>query len=145
MTSNTDLVAIWRAIEQAGSINAYVNAQLKEHGFLVARSATDNMSKRELTAYKAELKKEAAEKRRLKKAAWQSYKQQHIVHLGESIYWNDNNDCAKCDVENAEVRIAENGLPPLAGAKQLAEAVQISISDLRLLAYHRDVAKKLNY
>ena len=37
----TNLDTLWRQIEQAGSIDAYVDGQLREHGFLVERRATD--------------------------------------------------------------------------------------------------------
>ena len=48
----TNLETLWRSIEQAGSIDAYVAEQLREHGFMVERSATDNMSARELRLIK---------------------------------------------------------------------------------------------
>ena len=53
-----DLETMCRGIEQAGSVDAYVDSQLRERGFLVERRATDNMSKRELARYKKELKEE---------------------------------------------------------------------------------------
>ena len=141
----TDLAAICRGIEQAGTIEAYVQSELREHGFLVERRATDEMSKRELARYKKQLKEEAAEKRRLKAEAWQAYKTQNIVFLGEGVFWNDAIDYDKWDLENAESRAAENELPPLDKPKQLADALGLSISELRRLAYHRDAATSINY
>ena len=88
----TDLESLWRQIEQAGSVDAYVDTQLREHGFLVQRSETDNMSARELKTYKDQLKKESAERRRLRREAWQAYRSKHIVHLGDGIFWNDSYD-----------------------------------------------------
>ena len=85
----TNLETLWRSIEQAGSIDAYVAEQLREHGFMVERSATDNMSARELKTYKDQLKKEAAEGRRIRSEAWKAYRSKHIVHLGEGVFWND--------------------------------------------------------
>ena len=81
---------LWRAIEQAGGIQAYVDAQLAERGFLVERRETDEMSDREREAYKKSLKAEAEERRRLAREAWQAYKASHIVHLGEGVFWNDD-------------------------------------------------------
>ena len=85
----SDPITLWRAIEQAGGIQAYVDAQLAERGFLVQRRETDEMSDREQDAYKKSLKAEAEERRRLRREAWQAYKATHIVHLGEGVYWND--------------------------------------------------------
>ena len=72
-TQRTDLVTMFRGIEQAGSVEAYVDSQLRERGFLVERRETDNMSQRELAQYKKQLKEEATEKRRLKADAWKAY------------------------------------------------------------------------
>lgn len=136
---------LWRAIEQAGSIDAYVDQQLKERGFVVERRPADKMSKRELKQYKKQLKEEAAEKIRIRKEAWQAYKANHIVHLGEGVFWNDSDDWDKWDLENSEERAAANELPPLDSPKQLAEALGLSVAELRWLAYHRDAASRVHY
>ncbi len=141
----TDLDTLWRAIEQAGSVEQYVASQLSENGFVVERADTANMSKRELAQYKKQLKAEAAEKRRLKAEAWAAYKANHIVHLGEDIYWNELDDYDKWDLENAEERAAENELPPLDNPGQLAEALEIDIRQLRWMAYHLNAATKIHY
>ena len=136
---------LWSAIEKAGSIDAYVNKQLKKNGFLVERSDTDNMSPRDLKKYKSELKAESAEKRKLKKSAWQAYKANHIVHLGEGVYWTDDTSEDKWDLDNAPKRLLENQLPNITRVKQLAEVLELSISELRWLCYHREVATQSHY
>jgi hypothetical protein len=141
----SDPIALWRAIEQAGSVQAYVNAQLAERGFLVERRETDKMSDREREAYKKSLKAEAEERRCISREAWQAHKAAHIVHLGEGVFWTDGRGPDKWDLPNAEARAAENELPPLDSAKQLAEALGLTIAELRRLAYHRDAATVLNY
>lgn len=141
----TDLEILWRQIEQAGSLQAYVDGQMREHGFMVARKATDNMSARELARYKEELKKEASERRKLQRDAWKAYRTQHIVQLGDGVYWNDFDDWDKWDHERAEERAAENELPPLANPKQLAEALKLSVTQLRWLTFNREAAEKIHY
>jgi retron-type reverse transcriptase len=141
----TDLNSLWRAVEQAGTIEAYVEAQLRERGFVVERRETEQMSPRELEAYKKSLREEAAERRRLRQEAWRAYKANHIVHLGEGVYWNDADDWDKWDLENAEERAAANELPPLDKPKQLAEALSMSVADLRWLTFHRDAAENVHY
>ena len=141
----TDLATIFRGIEQAGSVDAYVDSQLRERGFLVERRATDDMSQRELARYKKELKQEAEEKRQLKAEAWKAYKTGNIVFLGEGVFWNDAIDYDKWDLENAEARAAENELPPLDKPQELAVALELTIPQLRGLAYHRDAAESVNY
>jgi hypothetical protein len=51
-----ELEALWQNIASAGSIDSYIHAQLVEHGFLVERKATDEMSKRQKDRYKKALK-----------------------------------------------------------------------------------------
>src|SRR4051812_16076224 len=136
----SDPIALWRAIEQAGSVQAYVNTQLADRGFLVQRRESDKMSDREREAYKKSLKAEAQERRRLSREAWRAHKATHIVHLGEGVFWTDGRGPDRWDLPNAEARAAENELPPLDSARQLAEALGLSIAELRRLAYHRDAA-----
>ncbi len=145
MAKQSDLVTLWRAIQQAGSRQAYIEQQLRERGFLVERRETDAMSERELDAYKKSLREEAAEKRKLEKEAWQAYRASHIVHLGEGVYWNDEPVKDKWDVAHAEERAAENELPPLDTAQQLAEALGLTVAQLRWLAYHREAATRIHY
>src|SRR5579871_3689853 len=101
MARQTDLLTLWRNILQAGGIQAYIEAQLRERGFLVDRRETDKMSDRELADYKKALKAEAEQKRTLAREAWKAYRASHIVHLGEGIHWTDEKLVDKWDIPNA--------------------------------------------
>lgn len=136
---------IWQAIEKAGSVNAYVREQMQKNGFLVTRRPTDNLSKTELEKYRQELRKEAAEQRRLNKEAWQAYKSKHIVHLGEGIYWTDDTSEDQWDLPNAHKRLLENQLPAITKVAQLCEALKLSVNELRWLCYQREVAEHSHY
>lgn len=145
MTSTSDPVQLWESIQQSGGIDAYVDGQLRERGYLVERQNAEKLSKKKLSDYKKSLKREAAEKKRLKKEAWLAYKANHIVHVGEGIYFNDDDNFDVWDLANAEERAAENELPALDKPAQLAEALGLSIGQLRWLAYHRDAATQVHY
>ncbi len=145
MKRQSDPVSLWRGIETAGGIDAYIDIQLKENGYLVERRATEHMSQRELNDYKKRLKAEAGEKKRLKKEAWKAYKEQHIVHLGEGFYWNDADTYDQFDLPNIAERAAENELPALDSPAQLAQALNITLAELRWLAFHRDAATYIHY
>lgn len=136
---------IWQAIEKAGSVNAYVREQMQKNGFMVARRPTDNLSKTELEKYRQELKKEAAEQRRLNKEAWQAYKSKHIVHLGEGIYWTDDTSEDQWDLPNANKHLLENQLPSITKVAQLCAALKLSVNELRWLCYQREVTSKSHY
>ena len=165
------LVAAWRTIATAGGIAAYVSAELTRRGVLVERRETDGMSPRELEQYKKQLKAEAAERRVVRREAWRAYKATHIVHLGEGVFWADDpadvaaatGDAAgaasaagatgsgkgkvfdRYDLPDAEERAAENELPPMDGPGALAEALGLTIPQLRRLAFHRDAAAVVHY
>ena len=141
----TDTTLLWRAIEQAGGILAYVEAQLAERGVKVERKGTEGMSARELEQYKKQLRAEAEERRKIKKEAWRAYKANHIVHVGEGVFWSDEQRRDKWDAPHAEERAAENELPPLDTPQQLAEAMGLTVPQLRWLVYHREAATRVHY
>jgi hypothetical protein len=145
MAEQPDLIALWRTIVQAGGIPAWIDAQLQARGLLVTRRDTATLSDRERETYKKELKAEAEERRRLRKEAWQAYRANHIVHLGDGVFWQDTAGPDKWDLEHAEERAAENELPTLDSPQQLAEALGLTLTQLRWLAYHRDAATRIHY
>lgn len=136
---------LWQDIELAGGRYQYVQQQLVSQGFMVDRQPVDNMSPKERERYKKALKKEAAEERILKKSAWQAYKAHHMVYLGRHIYWSDDTSTDKWDVKDAANRLIENKLPLLSKYNELAEAVNLTIPQLKGLCYQREVATNLSY
>lgn len=145
MSTQTDFLTLWRNILQAGGVQSYIDGQLRERGYLVDRRETDGMTPSELDAYKKSLREETAEKRKLRREAWLAYQANHIVHLGEGIHWNDKEEKDKWDIKNAEERAAENELPALDTPQQLAEALGLTVAELRWLAYHREAATRIHY
>jgi RNA-directed DNA polymerase len=145
MSTVSTPAALWQQITQAGGVRAYIDGQLKERGYLVERRDAEEMSDREKDRYKKELKQEAAERKKLNKEAWAAYKTAHIVSLGDGVWWTDEKKEDKWDTPNSEARAAENELPAMDTPKQLAEALGISILQLRGLCYHRDAATKIHY
>lgn len=147
MPRPSDPVSLWRAIVQAGGVKAFVDAQLVERGFLVKRRETDGMSARELEDYKKSLKAEAEERRKLRKEAWRAYRANHLVYLGEGVFWSDKKSASgdRWDLPDAEARAAENELPPLDTPPQLAEALGLTVGQLRWLAFHREAATLIHY
>src|SRR5947209_9812665 len=145
MPEQVDLTVLWRTIVQAGGIPAWVDAQLSARGLLVTRRDAETLSDREKEGYKKELKAEAEARRNLRREAWLAYRANHIVHLGEGVFWKDAGGPDKWDVEHAEERAAENELPPLDTPQQLAEALGLSVPQLRWLAYHREAATRIHY
>ena len=144
-TPQTDLLTLWTLISQAGGRRAYVDNQLEERGYLIERRDADAMTDREREQYKKELKREAAERKTLDRQAWTAYKAANIVHLGDGIFWCDAAEADKWDTPNGAERAAENELPALDTPLQLAEALGLTVADLRAMTYHRDAATMLHY
>lgn len=145
MATRLSPIELWRAIESAGGAESYIAAQMQAGGFVVKSRSTDGMSKRELAAYKKSLKAEAAEKRRLKKEVWDAYRENHIVHLGDGIFWNEESDIDKWDLDEPDARRQENDLPVLEKPKHLADALGLTVAELRHLVYHREAATSVHY
>jgi RNA-directed DNA polymerase len=137
-------VARWKAISEAGGIDAWVSAQLTAKGALVSGDPS-SMSEKERSNYKERKKVEAKERRALRRLAWDAYFATHISHLGAGVHWEDRTDADKFDVANREERAKTIGLPPFAGADDLAKALDLSIARLRWLAFHRDVDSGSHY
>ncbi len=140
-----DLDKVWQAIKEAGGRNAYINKRLREDGILAERRSTEGMSKRQKLEYKRSLKAEVATRSALLKETWAAYKAHHIVHLGEGIFWNEESDWDKFDHPRAEERAQENELPTLDKPAQLAQALNLSVQNLRWMTYHRDAARMIHY
>ena len=136
---------LWQNIEDAGGRYQYIQQQMLQHGFMVERKPIDNMTPKERERYKKALKKEAAEEKNLKKMAWQAYKAQHIVYLGRHIYWSDDTSIDKWDIKDASNRLIENKLPFINKHTQLADAVNLSVPQLKALCYQREVATNIPY
>lgn len=144
-SSPLEVARIWGDIRTAGGREAYIEKELVRQGLRVDRRPTDSMSKSALNEYKKKLKAESAARKELRKLTWKSYKANHIIHLGEDIFWNDEWDWDKYDHPRAEERAAENDLPTLDKPLQLAEALKIDIPTLRWLTFHRDDATAVHY
>ncbi len=136
---------LWPAIRTAGGISRWIEASLRDQDLWVDRIDAANLGQKELADYKKRLKAEAAELKVLRRAAWEAYRAHHIVHLGESIYWNDEADADRFDLPNGPERLAENELPELKSPEALAKALDTDIPGLRWLTYHRDAAEFVHY
>ncbi|NUQ75606.1 MAG: RNA-directed DNA polymerase [Polyangiaceae bacterium] len=134
----------WKAISEGGGIDQWVSAQLTAKGALVTGDPS-RMSDKERAQYKERKKVEAKERRSLRKLAWEAYAATHISHLGAGIHWEDSTDADKFDIANREERAKTIGLPPLVGAVDLAKALDIPITRLRWMAFHREVDTGSHY
>jgi len=107
-----------------------------------ARQAADKLSddaKAERAARKKRKKEEAAERRRLHAEAVAHRRKTDVVFLGRGV--SRGLADRRANVEKLEAA----GLPVLATPADVAEALDISISRLRWLAFHNEAATRTHY
>ncbi|MDP3277870.1 MAG: reverse transcriptase family protein [Deltaproteobacteria bacterium] len=139
-------VARWRAIESAGGIPAWIESELRAK-LLGGDPSKDPsaMSDREKGSYKDAKKAEAAERRSLKRQAWEAYRATHVVHLGVGVHWQDGKSNDRFDIERREDRLKSNDLTDFKTPEELAKAMGIDVPMLRWFAFHRDVDQGTHY
>lgn len=139
------LAARWKAIEEAGGTGEWVDQQLKAKNLLAEEVDFEELSDKQKSAWKEKKKAEAAERRTLRRQAWEAWKATHINHLGAGIHWHEATGPDAFDVDHREERAKTNGLPELASPEALAKALGLPVSKLRWFAFHRDVDTGTHY
>lgn len=140
----TEKEARWKAITEKGGIDAWVNGELASKGVLVSGDPA-KMSDRERAQWKERKKAEVKERRALRRLAWEAYLATHVNHLGKGVHWEDRSDADKFDAPNREERARALGLPAFTTAEDLARALELPLTKLRWLAFHREVDTGTHY
>jgi hypothetical protein len=141
MEANSEKIARWKAIQDAGGIDKWVDAQLAAKGVLVSPRPGAEGKK----AWKEKKKAELGERRAQRKLAYQAYQATHIAHLGAGVHWEEATDADRFDIEQRAERAAQNGLPAIGTGEELARALGLPIARLRWLTYHREVDTGSHY
>ncbi len=138
-------VARWKAITDAGGIDAWVRAELVAKSLSTEHLDPSSLSGKERERYKEQRKAEATERRSLRRLAWQAWQATHITHLGASVHWDEDASPDRFDIDQREERLRANGLPELRGPDDLAKALGVTIPRLRWMTFHRDVDTGTHY
>ena len=136
---------LWDEVVQAGGLRKYVEAQLREQDLWVHRQDVLSMGAKEKSAYIERIKAEEKVRKPLQEQVWAAYTALHIVHLGEEVFWQGDVSVDFFDADRLEGRLAQHHLPQIETPDQLCEAMEISLSELRWLCYHREAAKTTHY
>jgi hypothetical protein len=94
-----------------------------------------------------ETKRRQAQERHDKALAWHAKRATHAGYLGPGVS-AALQEGAQAPGERRQAdpqRLARHGLPELADAAQLAQAMGISVAELRFLGFHREVARTHHY
>lgn len=141
----SDKLVDWAVIEDAGGIYNWVQSELRRQNLLDDDVDTSSMSAKEKKAFRARRDEERRVRRKLRKAAWASYRAAHIVHAGAGAFYHDTADVDKFDSSDPEARRDANATPPIADARALAKTLGLTVSRLRWLVYNREVDTGCHY
>ena len=103
-------------------------------------------------AQREETKRRQAQERHDKALAWHAKRATHVGYLGTGVsaalQGPQAGEAPPAAGERRQAdpqRLARHGLPELADAAQLADAMGITVAELRFLGFHREVARTHHY
>jgi len=103
-------------------------------------------------AQREETKRRQAQERHDKALAWHAKRATHVGYLGPGVsaalQGTQAGEAPPAAGERRQAdpqRLARHGLPELADAAQLADAMGITVAELRFLGFHREVARTHHY
>lgn len=103
-------------------------------------------------AQREETKRRQAQERHDKALAWHARRATHVGYLGPGVsaalQGPQAGEAQPAAGERRQAdpqRLARHGLPELADAAQLADAMGITVAELRFLGFHREVARTHHY
>jgi hypothetical protein len=135
--------ARWLEIETAGGVDGWVRQRLIEAGHNpdAAAPASDDEKK----TFKEKKTAERAERKKLRALANEARRFGTIGFLGNAIHWDELKGGDDFDLKDRAQRAERNGLPPWETARELAAAMDLSLSELRWLTFHREVDSGSHY
>jgi RNA-directed DNA polymerase len=134
--------ARWLEIEEKGGVDGWVRAKLIEAGHSPDAAAPESEDGKK--SFKEKKIAERAERKKLKALADQARRFGTIGFLGNTIHWEEK-DTDAFDVKGRDEVAEKNGLPPWETARELAAAMDVSLSTLRWMTFHRDVDTGSHY
>jgi RNA-directed DNA polymerase len=136
--------ALWKTIQEAGGIAAWVRAELANKGVSTEGLDPAALTDKQKGGFKEKKRAEAEARRALKRLAWAAYRETHITHLG-GVHWDDDQSPDKLDPDRMDERARDNQLSDLSSPDALAAALGVTISRLRWLTFHRQVDTGTHY
>ncbi|MFT3711249.1 MAG: reverse transcriptase family protein [Archangium sp.] len=135
--------ARWLEISEKGGVDAWVRAKLIEAGHNPDAAAPANDDEKK--TFKEKKNAERAERKKQRALANEARRFGTIGFLGNTVHWDELKDPDDFDIKDREQKAEKNGLPAWETANELAAAMDISISTLRWLTFHREVDTGTHY
>lgn len=137
-------VARWKAIDEAGGVDAWVVAELRLRGFDPDEdpSALDEAGKAAFKERRKALVKARKELRRLAAAAFRAT---HVAFVGADVFFRDELPLPAEEDAARLVRARQNDLLYLDSVPTLIGALGLTPPELRFLCYHRPADRVSHY
>jgi RNA-directed DNA polymerase len=135
----------WSQIAEAGGIRQWIDAELRRKALLDESTETSKLSDKERKQYKARREEERRVRKELHRQAWSAYRRAHLVHVGAGVFYHDTADVDRYDIDDPATRRQINALPELKEVSDLAKALEMPVTRLRWLVYHREVDTGTHY
>lgn len=135
---------LWNQIDDAGGVRAYIRQEINRQD-LAATGNPEHMNASQRQRYKQAKRREAEFRVALRKRTWAAYRETHLVHLGDDIFYNDLIDIDAFDIDQREQRREANQIPSIESIDELATFLKVSVPELRWLSYHRNAEKSPHY
>ena len=117
-----------------------LQADLKEKGDpQAALKALREQRKAEARARREAAAQRREQQRHERALQWHAARRSAVHYLGAGVSGGLN------DAADRAERLQRHGLPPIASPQALAEAMGISVAELRFLCFHREVARSTHY
>lgn len=148
---------LWARVVAAGGMRAFVEARLKAEGLSLPPAGGDKKKKKKKAQKKGkgDAKREAQERAREEKSRevyqkiWAevltAYRALHLVHLGDSVFYTEKPAPDPKEPEDRAERLSRHDIPDYESPQALAEAMGLTISQLRWLCYAREVDTGTHY
>ncbi len=140
---NVDFEQVNKFFNEESELSKQLNDLLRKEKSIEdteAFIAAKHLERKRISKEKQKETKEKREQQRLEKAKqWQLSKLEDIVYLGEGYSHQLN------DKTTADDLLKKQGLPILHSAKDVAKAMNITVAELRFLAYSRKNSKTSHY
>lgn len=130
---------VFRRTEIRNELSALRSQNARLHDEAAVRKLMRKRRLAESRQKRAETKERRERERVERTEAWRERKNREVLYLGEGV------SGALAHTECDEARLGERGLPVLGTAEAIAEAMGISVGELRFLAFSRRVSTTSHY
>ena len=130
---------IRRRDELEGQLRSLRTESSRLHNIEALRREARKRRMAESRRKRAETKERRLQQRQQRAAAWRERKKRDIVYLGPAVSGGLN------ETGSDQQKLSRQGLPPLHDAAQVAQAMGITVNELRFLAFDRRTSRVTHY